>query len=95
MLQVKFYKKTIHLSKNKNTDAITEQRLLQELQESGINLFTTDGGYTFLEYGYNLYLGGGGDFYPYMIEQLLMALNRDEKIIIVTIPKSEQKVFMQ
>ena len=95
MLQIKFYKKTIHLSKNKNTDAITEQRLLQELQESGIYFFTTDGGYTFLEYGYNLYSGGGGDYYPYMIEQLLMALNRDEKIIIVTIPKSEQKVYMQ
>ena len=95
MLQIKFYQNTIHLSKNKNTDAITEQRLLQELQESGINFYTTDGGYTFLEYDNNLYSGGGGDFYPYMIEQLLMALNRDEKIIIVTIPKSEQKVYMQ
>ena len=95
MLQVKFYKKTIHLVKNKNTDAITEQRLLQELQETGINIFTTDGGYTFLEYDYNLYSGGGGDFYPYMIEQLLMALNSGEKIILATIPKSEQKVYMQ
>ena len=95
MLQVKFYKKSIHLSKNKNTDAITEQRLLQELQESGINFYTTDGGYTFLEYDYNLYSGGGGDYYPYMLEQLIMKLNRDEKIIIATIPKSEQKVYMQ
>ena len=95
MLQIKFYQKTIHLVKNKNTEAIDEKRLLQELQESGINFYTTDGGYTFLEYDNNLYSGGGGDFYPYMIEQLLMALNRDEKIIIVTIPKSEQKVYMQ
>ena len=95
MLQVKFYKKTIHLSKNKNTDAITEQRLLLELQESGINLFTTEGGYTFLEYGYNLYSGGGGDFYTYMIEQLVMKLNRDEKFVLPMIPKREQKVYMQ
>lgn len=95
MLQVKFYKKTIHLSKNKKTDAITEKRLLQELQESGINFYTTDGGYTFLEYDNNLYSGGGGDYYPYMIEQLAMKLNRDEKFVLTMIPKSEQKVFMQ
>lgn len=95
MLQIKFYKKSIHLSKNKNTDEINEKRLLQELQETGINLFTTDGGYTFLEYGYNLYSGGGGDFYPYMIEQLVMKLNRDKKFVLTTIPKSEQKIYMQ
>lgn len=95
MLQIKFYQKTIHLVKNKNTDEINEQRLLQELQETGINLFTTDGGYTFLEYGYNLYSGGGGDFYPYMIEQLVMKLNRDKKFVLPMIPKREQKVFMQ
>lgn len=95
MLQIKFYQKTIHLVKNKNTDEINEQRLLKELQETGINLFTTDGGYTFIECGYNLYSGGGGDFYPYMIEQLVMKLNRDEKFVLTMIPKREQKVFMQ
>ena len=95
MLQIKFCPDMIHVQKNKNTEKITEERFLLELQESGINIFQSDDGYTFFENDENLYSGGHGDFYPYMMEQLVMLINKDKKILLLKLKKREQKVFMQ
>ena len=95
MLQIKIYPDMIHVQKNKNTEKITEERFLLELQESGINIFQSDDGYTFFENDANLYSGGHGDFYPYMMEQLVMLINKDKKILLLKLKKREKKVFMQ
>ena len=95
MLQVKFCPDMIHVQKNKNTEKITEERFLLELQESGINIFHSNDGYTFFENDANLYSGGHGDFYPYMMEQLVMLINKDRKILLLKLKKREQKVLMQ